>query len=141
MICRGWSILRSSLILDISYISSIVVSMIVDMLDSPIRKVDRVGTINIASAIRGLCSSKRSTAVLIMHSILILVGVRFLFVHWLWCMICRSMVGWGSMHYRSMISWSMDNRRMIRRDRGMVGRSMVSQGFGETEQRQHKLLK
>merc|ERR1719347_539715 len=138
MICRCRRIFRGPLIADISYIAPIVISMVVNMLDSTIWKIHRVGSIHIASTIRGLSSSKGSTRVLIMHPILILVWSWLLFIHWL-----RSMVCWDMMSYRGMIarSWSMvNNRGLVGRscvyNRGMVcrgmvyHRSMVCRGWG-----------
>merc|ERR1719278_1854577 len=59
----------SSFISDISNISIIIIGMIFDMLDTAIRKVDRVGTINNTSTIIGLSLVEGSSGVVISNSI------------------------------------------------------------------------
>ena len=70
-------IMRSSLISDLSNVSIVMVSSILDMLDSSIRKLNRVGATNNIS-IRCLSSSEVGLAVVISYSILI--AVRFWWV-------------------------------------------------------------
>merc|ERR1740131_163174 len=53
---RGRSILSLSIIGDISNITIIIIDMIVDMLNSAIRKSNRVGSFSSSSTIRGLSS-------------------------------------------------------------------------------------
>merc|ERR1711931_622051 len=64
----------SSFISDISNISIIIIGMIFDMLDTAIRKVDRVGAINNTSTIIGLSLVEGSTGVVISNSISVSVG-------------------------------------------------------------------
>ena len=64
----------SSFISDISNISIIIIGMIFDMLDTTIRKVDRVGTIYNTSTIIGLSLVEGSTRVVISNSIGVRVG-------------------------------------------------------------------
>merc|ERR1719278_270583 len=64
----------SSFISDISNISIIIIGMIFDMLDTAIRKVDRVGTINNTSTIIRLSLVEGSTGVVISNSISVSVG-------------------------------------------------------------------
>merc|ERR1719367_2565750 len=64
----------SSFISDISNISIIIIGMIFDMLDTTIRKVDRVGTIYNTSTIIGLSLVEGSTRVVISNSISVSVG-------------------------------------------------------------------
>jgi len=70
-------IMRSSLISDLSNISIVMVSGVLDMLDSSIRKLNRVGATDNIS-IRCLSSSEVGLAVVISYSILI--AVRFWWV-------------------------------------------------------------
>jgi len=142
MVGRGWRMIRfllwivsSSLIGHLRLVSIVVVSGVLDMLDTAIRKLDRVGaTDNIA--IRSLSSPEVCLTVIISHSILIGVGLRGVFflvvdrfrfmVDRFWCMVGRfrfmvdrfwcgvdrpwDMVGggWGVVHRGrgSMIHWS-----------------------------------
>merc|ERR1712224_114207 len=67
----------SSFISDISNISIIIIGMIFDMLDTTIRKVDRVGTIYNTSTIIGLSLVEGSTRVVISNSIGVSVGRGF----------------------------------------------------------------
>merc|ERR1711887_217030 len=66
------SICSSTIISDISNITIIIIGMIVDMLATAIRKVDRVGTFYNTSTIIGLSLVEGSTRVVISNSI----GVR-----------------------------------------------------------------
>merc|ERR1712038_1705388 len=70
----GSSIGWGSLIGDISDITIIVISMILDVLDSAIGKVDRVFTINNAGSIIVLSLLESSTGVVISNSIGVRVG-------------------------------------------------------------------
>ena len=99
MICWCWLvfwllILRCSFIGNISYIPTIRVRVIGDMLYTAIRKSNRVGSLNIAMTITMLFSIKISPSIFIMHSILIVIGRWFITIGRLG-MICRSMIGWG----------------------------------------------
>merc|ERR1740131_99256 len=64
----------SSLICDLRDKTIIVISMIVDMLDTAVRKVDRVGTLNNTISIIGLSLVEGSTRVVISDSIVVAVG-------------------------------------------------------------------
>merc|ERR1719500_2556502 len=113
MIGRGLRVDSSSFIGDISNISLIAISLVVDMLGTAIRKSNRVGSCSIASTITSLSSVECSLGVVISNSISVGVGRRNIRVSWL------SMIGRSS-----MVSWgSMDNRGMVD-NRGMIGRSM-----------------
>ena len=133
MVGRGWRMVRfllwivsSSLIGHLRLVSIVVVSSVLDMLDTAIRKLDRVGaTDNIA--IRCLSSPEVCLTVIISHSILIGVGLRRVFflvvdrfrlmVDRFWCMVGR---------FRFMVDrfWCMVGRFgfMIDRFWCMVGR-------------------
>merc|ERR1719228_2070658 len=108
MVCRSRmysSILRNSLIRNISNISSIIISMVVNILGTSIRKSNSVGSFNITITISSLPSIVVSTRVVIMYSVLIAVGSWLLFVHR--SMIRRSCMDYGSMvNYRCVVSWS-----------------------------------
>merc|ERR1711982_34953 len=67
----------SSFISNIGNISIIIIGMIFDMLDTTIRKVDRVGTIYNTSTIIGLSLVEGSTRVVISNSISVSVGIGF----------------------------------------------------------------
>merc|ERR1719481_24531 len=64
----------NTIISDISNITIIIIGMIVDMLDTAIRKVDRVGTFYNTSTIIGLSLVEGSTRVVISNSIGVRVG-------------------------------------------------------------------
>merc|ERR1712095_174456 len=64
----------SSFISNISNISIIIIGMIFDMLDTTIRKVDRVGTIYNTSTIIGLSLVEGSTRVVISNGVGVSVG-------------------------------------------------------------------
>ena len=64
----------SALIGHLSHVSVNIVGVVIDVLDSAIRKVDRVGSLPSSSAIVRLRSVKASSRVVIGHSVL--VGVR-----------------------------------------------------------------
>merc|ERR1719430_2447365 len=68
------SICSNSIISDISNITIIIIGMIVDMLGTAIRKVDRVGTFYNTSTIIGLSLVEGSTRVVISNSIGVRVG-------------------------------------------------------------------
>merc|ERR1719317_1767625 len=68
------SICSNTIISDISNITIIIIGMIVDMLDTAIRKVDRVGTFYNTSTIIGLSLVEGSTRVVISNSIGVRVG-------------------------------------------------------------------
>ena len=68
------SILRGTIILDISNITTIIISMVTDTLCTAIRKSNRVGSFNITISISRFSSIVVSTRVVIMHSILVSVG-------------------------------------------------------------------
>merc|ERR1719228_951913 len=68
------SIGSNTIISNISNISIIVIGMICDMLDTAIRKVDRVGTFHNTSTIIGLSLVEGSTRVVISNSIGVRVG-------------------------------------------------------------------
>merc|ERR1719474_1299275 len=65
----SWSILSLSIISDISNITIIVIGVIVDMLDSAIRKSNRVGSLISTSTIRRLSSLEVRLGVVISNSI------------------------------------------------------------------------
>merc|ERR1740128_749301 len=63
------SIGSNTIIGNISNISIIIIGMVVDMLDTSIRKVDRVGSLNNTGTIIGLSLVEGSTRVVISNSI------------------------------------------------------------------------
>merc|ERR1712055_539523 len=98
----------SSIISNISYISIIIISMVVDMLNMTIRKVDRVGTFNNTSTIIGLRLVECSTRIIISNSISIRVGRRF----------CKVRLGISTSSMSD--NWSMVNQRCMVDDGSMM---------------------
>jgi len=157
MIGRCWRMVRfllwivsSSLVGHLSLVSIVVVSSVLDMLDTAIRKLDRVGAAN-NIAIRCLSSPEVCLTVIISNSILIGVWLRRVFflvvnrfwcmVHWFWLMVCRfwCMVDrfWCMVdRFRFMVDrlWSMVDRLRWGVDRlwDMVGwgGGVVHRGWG-----------
>merc|ERR1719369_2033252 len=114
----GSGILRFSFISHISNISIIVIGMVVDMLNTTIRKVDRVGTLYNTSTIIGLFLVECSTRVVISNSIGVRIGRGFSKVRL--CISTNSMSNNRSMVDKrsvgnsywmgySMSNWSMNN--------------------------------
>merc|ERR1719343_1886008 len=117
---------------NISNISSVVISFVVHILDTTIRKSNRVGTLSITIAITSLSSIEVGVRVVISNSIGVGVGRGLIWV------------GNGSFHNRGMIGWSsmdnrgsMDNRSMVSRGSmnnwGMIGWSMGKNSLGSVE--------
>merc|ERR1712055_164711 len=67
----------SSIIEDLSNISIQVIGVIIDMLDPPIRKVDKIGSLSVTTSIFSLLLTKLCSRVFIRHSILEGVGRGF----------------------------------------------------------------
>jgi len=121
-VCLSLGVLGVALITNISNITSVVISVVVDMLGPAVGKSNIVGTSNVAGSILGLNLVEGSLGVVISNSVL--EGV------WLWGLIIslsvvssldRCMVRGRGMVGRS----SMDNRGMVR-GRGMVGGSSMN---------------
>merc|ERR1719228_2627180 len=64
----------SAFIGHLSHVSVNIVGVVVDMLDTAVRKVDRVGALPGSSAIVSLGSIKASSRVVVRHSVLVSVG-------------------------------------------------------------------
>ena len=123
-------ICSNTIIRDISNITIIIIGMIVDMLGTAIRKVDRVGTFYNTSTIIGLSLVEGSTRVVISNSISISVDS--------WAIISRLRVS-NWVNNGSMVDRGRVNNRcrhvdgcwgVVDRGRGMVGRggSMIRLG-------------
>jgi len=110
----GSSIGWGSLIGDISDITIIVISMILDVLDSAIGKVDRVFTINNTGSIIVLSLLESSTRVVISNSI----GVR------VWGNLSKVISDISSLH------WGMVSRGSMSNNWGMVSWSSMSNYWG-----------
>jgi len=118
---RYWGIWvdSSSIIGNISNISSITISLVVNMLGTAIRKSNRVRSLSISVTITSLSSVEVGVGVVIGNGIG--VSVRGGFIR-----ICRGMVSWGSMDDRGVVSGGgMDNRGMVSGG-GMDNGGMVS---------------
>ena len=108
----------SSRVGDLSDVAVIVVGVVVDSLDTAVRKVDRVGSLNNTGAIVALGLAEGSARVLVSHSIVVGVGGDLSKVGG---SIADSVVGNRG---------SMDNRGMVN-NRGMVDhRGSMDQGCG-----------
>merc|ERR1712102_45911 len=110
----------SSLIGDISNISIICIGGVLDMLDSAIRKSNRVSSLDIAGAIRGLLGIEVSLGVVIGNSIGVGVGGDLISISWSCSMISWGNLGnnwgmdsmsynWGSMHNWAGNNWGVDS--------------------------------
>ena len=125
------SMMSNSFILDISNIACIVISMVLDMLGTTIRKKNRVRAFNISCPISMFSSIEVSSRVVVMDSVLIVIWMRLIMVNWSmvsWCCMnhrsCvhyRCMICGGSMHNWCKVGWSMVSW-------GMVSWGMVSWG-------------
>ena len=120
----------SAIIGNISNISFISISPVVDMLGTAIRKSNRVRSSSVTSTITSLSSVEVGLGVVISNSIGVSVRRRLIRVSNgsmdKWCMDNRGMVSWCCMDKRGMVGWGcMDKRGMISWS-GMVDRgSMV----------------
>merc|ERR1712128_409147 len=112
----------SAIIGDISNISFISVSLVVDMLGTAIRKSNGVRSSSVTSTITGLSSVEVGLGIVISNSIGISVRRRLIRVS------NGSMDKWGGMDNRCVVSWGgMDKRGMVSRS-GMDKRGMVNRG-------------
>merc|ERR1719481_1690466 len=119
-VSNGVSIRSNTIISDISNITIIIIGMIVDMLGTAIRKVNRVGTFYNTSTIIGLSLVEGSTRVVISNSIGVRVGRDFSKVRL--SISTNSMVSnnWGMMD-----NWSMGNSNWVSDSMGnSVSKSM-----------------
>merc|ERR1712106_725396 len=71
----------SALVGHLSHVSVNIVGVVVDVLDTAVRKVDRVGALSGSSAIVRLRSIKASSRVVVGHSVLVGVGGNLVRVH------------------------------------------------------------
>merc|ERR1711935_1052663 len=112
-----------ALIADLRDEAIIVVGVVVDSLDTAVREVDRVRSLNNTIAIIGLSLVKGSSRVVISDSIVVGVGGDLCKVRGgvsSSSMDNRGMVGRGGVDNRGSIGWgSVDNRGMV--GRGSIG--------------------
>jgi len=107
-----------------------VVSSVCNILDTAIRKVDRVRASDGTVGIRGLSGIEVGLGVVISNTILVRIGLRGLLVDR-----GRGMVGrCSNLHHRSMVSRgsNLDHRGMVSRgsnNRGMIGRGSNNRGM------------
>jgi len=111
---RSFWVDSSSFISNISNISFIAISLVVHMLDTSIRKGNRVRSFSIAITITGLGSIESSLGVVISNSVGVSVRRRLIGVSRL-SMDNRSMVGWSSVDYGGSMDYrgSMDYGGMV----------------------------
>ena len=134
-----------TLVGNISNISVVVVSGVLDVLGTAIRKSNSVRSRNNTISVRGFSGIESSLGVIISNSVLISVGlrgslllnIRGRLVSWGRGMVGRgsyldnrgSMDNGGMVGRGSMDNWgSVDNRGMISWGRGMVGRGSMDNG-------------
>jgi len=112
--CNGLRVSSSSLIANLRNKSIIIIGMVVNMLDASIRKVDRVRSLNNASAIVGLSLVERCSRVVISNSIVVAVRRHLSKVRSSISSSNRVSNGMGSMNNRGMSKGrgSMNNRGM-----------------------------
>merc|ERR1711887_49945 len=108
--CVSWSmshrVARSSTVLDISNIATVFISnIVVDCLDSAIRKSNRVRSMS-CIPITAFTSIEMGSRVVISNGIFIGIHSRTI--------ILRLVVGGRGMMNRRMVNWSMVNRDMMR---------------------------
>merc|ERR1712123_387098 len=90
----GRRIGSSSLVADLRDKTIIIIGVVVDSLDTAIRKVDRVRSLHNTSAIIGLCLVEGSSRVVISNSIVVAVGGHLSYNRG---SICRGSIGRSSM--------------------------------------------
>jgi len=123
--CNGLRVSSSSLIANLRNKSIIIIGMVVNMLDASIRKVDRVRSLNNASAIVGLSLVERCSRVVISNSIVVAVRRHLSKV--------RSSISSSSNRVRNGMS-SMNNRGMSK-GRGSVNNRGMRKGRGSMNNR------
>ena len=117
--CRGL-ILGGSWVVSLSFVGDISdkaivsIGVVLDMLDTSIRKVDRVRSFHVAGSVTCLASAEHHLGVVVGHRVVVRVGRDLVSVGRLGVVggLCWDMVGGGSFDYRSMVDWLC---------RGMVG--------------------
>merc|ERR1719370_1235051 len=141
------SICSNTIISDISNITIIIIGMIVDMLGTAIRKVDRVGTFYNTSTIIGLSLVEGSTRVVISNSIGVRVGRGLSKVRL--GISSNSMVSnnWGMVDNRSMgnSNWvsygnSMSNANSMSKSYSMSKKCRSSRSCGNESSKTGKRL-
>ena len=144
-------ILGLSFIGDFGHKAFISIGVVLDMLDTSIRKVDRVRSFHVAGSVTCLASAEHRLGIVVGHRVVVRVGRDLVRIGRLgvvgglcWGMVsrCRRMVGRGSFDYRSVVCRCSLHHRgmvsgrnfdhgdmvgggwsMISRSRSMVGRS------------------
>ena len=111
-------ILGLAVIGHIGDIAIVAVGVVVDMLDPAIGKSDRVGSLSVASTVRGLRGLEVGLGVVISHSIGVGVGGDH---------IRLSMVGGGSDHWGMVSRGSVDHGGVVHRGSG----DSVSEDWGD----------
>ena len=113
-------ILGLSFIGDFGHKAFISIGVVLDMLDTSIRKVDRVRSFHVAGSVTCLASAEHRLGIVVGHRVVVRVGRDLVRIGRLgvvgglcWGMVgggsvvdmCRSMVGRCSFDYRSMVDW------------------------------------
>ena len=108
---------------DISDKAIVSIGVVLDMLDTSIRKVDRVRSFHVAGSVTCLASAEHRLGIVVGHRVVVRVGRDLVRIGRLGVVggLCWGMVGWGSVvdMCRSMVGrcsfdfWSMVNRGWV----------------------------
>ena len=141
--CRG-VVLGGSWVVSLSFVGDISdkaivsIGVVLDMLDTSIRKVDRVRSFHVAGSVTCLASAEHRLGVVVGHRVVVRVGRDLVSVGRLgvvgglcWGMVgrCRGMVGRGSFDYRSVVCRSSLHHRGMVSGRNFDHRDMVGGGW------------
>ena len=141
--CRGvilggrW-VVSLSFVGDISDKAIVSIGVVLDMLDTSIRKVDRVGSFHVAGSVTCLASAEHRLGVVVGYRVVVCVRRDLVSVGRLgvvgglcWGMVgrCRGMVGRGSFDYRSVVCRSSLHHRGMVSGRNFDHRDMVGGGW------------
>ena len=141
--CRG-VILGSSWVVSLSFVGDISdkaiisIGVVLDMLDTSIRKVDRVRSFHVAGSVTCLASAEHRLGIVVGHRVVVRVGRDLVRIGRLgvvgglcWGMVgrCRGMVGRGSFDHRSVICRSSLHHRGMVSGRNFDHRDMVGGGW------------
>ena len=131
-------ILGLSFIGDFGNKAFISIRVVLDMLDTSIRKVDRVRSFHVAGSVTCLASAEHRLGVVVGHRVVVRVRRDLVRIGRLgvvgglcWGMVgrCRGMVGRGSFDYRSVVCRSSLHHRGMVSGRNFDHRDMVGGGW------------
>ena len=133
--CRGvilggrW-VVSLSFVGDISDKAIVSIGVVLDMLDTSIRKVDRVRSFHVAGSVTCLASAEHRLGIVVGHRVVVRVGRDLVSVGRLGVVGGgRGMVGRGSFDYRSVVCRSSLHHRGMVSGRNFDHRDMVGGGW------------